>query len=235
MLKTQRLHINLQKKCHALLLASAACLSLLSGCATKTTHTVVAPETVVSYNTTYNGPKSTLVVGNFDNRSDYARGLFATAGDPLGSQAKTVLKTHLQQTNRFKIVDRDSSSDAQQEAKYLKQQQNITGARYAVTGAVTEFGRKEVGDKQLFGILGSGKQQIAYSKVLLNVVDVLTSEIVHTTQGAGEYALSEREVLGFGSNAGYDSTLNGKVLDLAVREAINNLVRDLESGRLQMK
>ena len=235
MLKTRRVHLMLQKNNRILLLASAACLGLFSGCATKTTHSVVAPETVASYNTTYTGPKSTLVVGNFDNRSDYARGLFATAGDPLGNQAKTVLKTHLQQTNRFKIVDRDSSSDAQQEAKYLKQQQTITGARYAVTGAVTEFGRKEVGDKQLFGILGSGKQQIAYSKVLLNVVDVLTSEIVHTTQGAGEYALSEREVLGFGSNAGYDSTLNGKVLDLAVREAINNLVRDLESGRLQLK
>ena len=128
-------------------------------------------------------------------------------------------------------MDRDSTSVAATEAGYLKQTQNIKGARYAVTGAITEFGRKEIGDKQLFGLLGAGKQQIAYAKVQLNIVDVLTSEVVQATQGAGEYALSEREVLGFGSNAGYDATLNGKVLDLAVREAVNQLVNSIEQGR----
>jgi len=43
--------------------------------------------------------------------------------------------------------------------------------------------------------------------------------------------LSNREVLGFGGTAGYDSTLNGKVLDLAIREAINRLVEGLEQRR----
>jgi len=50
-------------------------------------------------------------------------------------------------------------------------------------------------------------------------------------QGAGEYALSNREVLGFGGTAGYDSTLNGKVLDLAVRQAVDALVTKFESGQ----
>jgi len=83
--------------------------------------------------------------------------------------------------------------------------------------------------------LGRGKEQVAYAKVNLNVVDVQTSEVVHSVQGAGEYALSAREVLGFGSTASYDSTLNGKVLDLAVREAVNNLVLDLQSGKWSLK
>jgi len=111
------------------------------------------------------------------------------------------------------------------------QAQAIKGADFAVTGDVVEFGRKEVGDVQLFGILGSGKKQVAYSKVTLNIVDVLTSEVVYSVQGAGEYALSDREVLGFGGTSGYDSTLNGKVLDLAIREAINRLVEGLEQGK----
>jgi len=38
-------------------------------------------------------------------------------------------------------------------------------------------------------------------------------------------------VLGFGGTSGYDATLNGKVLDLAIREAVNNLVAGIESGR----
>ena len=128
-------------------------------------------------------------------------------------------------------MDRDNMDEIAREAKLKNQTQALKGADFAVTGDVTEFGRKEVGDQQLFGILGSGKKQIAYSKVTLNVVDVLTSEVVFSVQGAGEYALSNREVLGFGGTAGYDSTLNGKVLDLAIREAINRLVEGLESGR----
>jgi curli biogenesis system outer membrane secretion channel CsgG len=151
--------------------------------------------------------------------------------DRLGGQAKTVLMGHLQQTGRFKLVDRDNMEEIAREAKIRNQEQTLKGADFAVTGDVTEFGRKEVGDVQLFGILGSGKKQVAYSKVTLNVVDVLSSEVVYSVQGAGEYALSDREVLGFGGASGYDSTLNGKVLDLAVREAVDRLVEGMEQGK----
>lgn len=66
------------------------------------------------------------------------------------------------------------------------------------------------------------------------MVDVKTSEAVYSAQGAGEYSLSNREVVGFGSTASYDSTLNGKVLDLAIREAVDNLVGGVESGALRL-
>ncbi|MDP1228020.1 CsgG/HfaB family protein, partial [Klebsiella pneumoniae] len=62
------------------------------------------------------------------------------------------------------------------------------------------------------------------------VVNISTSEVVYSVGGAGEYKLSNREVIGFGGTASYDSTLNGKVLDLAMREAVNNLVNGIESG-----
>ena len=55
--------------------------------------------------------------------------------------------------------------------------------------------------------------------------------MVYSSQGAGEYALSNREIIGFGGTASYDSTLNGKVLDLAMREAVNKLVNAVESGQ----
>ena len=61
-------------------------------------------------------------------------------------------------------------------------------------------------------------------------MDVLSSTVVFSVQGGGEYELSNREVVGFGGTSGYDSTLNGKVLDLAVREAINRLVEGVEAG-----
>lgn len=209
------------------------CLFLF-GCTATESHRVVESPKVESYGTTYNGPKTTLVVGNFQNRSNYMQGLFSSGDDQLGNQAKTILKTHLQQTNRFKVVDRDNMAQIQEEAQLRGQQQSLKGARYAISGAVTEFGRKVTGDKQFFGILGSGKNQIAYAKVSLNVVDVLTSEIIHSVQGAGEYQLSEREIIGFGSNTGYDATLNGKVLNFAITEAVNELVRAKNTGVLQL-
>ena len=202
----------------------------LAGCATES-HKAVAVHKPASAGTNYTGPKSTLVVGEFDNRTSYLRGLFSDGVDRLGGQAKTILIGHLQQTGRFRMVDRDNMDKIAYEANLLGQKQTLKGADLAITGDVVEFGRKEVGDQQLFGILGRGKQQVAYSKVTLNVVDVLTSEVIHSVQGAGEYALSNREVLGFGGTSGYDSTLNGKVLDLAIREAINRLVEDLENGK----
>lgn len=202
----------------------------LAGCATES-HQAVQPQKVASAETAYNGPKSTLVVGKFDNRSGYMRGLFSDGLDRLGGQAKTIVIGHLQQTGRFKVVDRDNMEEIAREAKLKGQDQKLKGADFTITGDVAEFGRKEVGDRELFGLLGSGKKQVAYSKVTLNVVDVLTSEVVYSVSGAGEYALDNREVLGFGGTAGYDSTLNGKVLDLAIREAINRLVEGLEAGR----
>jgi curli biogenesis system outer membrane secretion channel CsgG len=202
---------------------------LLAACATESSQTV-APKQVASAGTTYSGPKSTIAVGKFDNRSTFLRGLFSDGVDRLGSQAKTILITHLQQSKRFVVVDRENMSEIQQEAKLRGKEQKLSGANFVLTGDVTEFGRKETGDQQLFGILGRGKTQVAYSKVSVNVVNALTSEVVFSVQGAGEYALSNREIIGFGGTASYDSTLNGKVLDLAIREAVNRLVEGIERG-----
>jgi curli biogenesis system outer membrane secretion channel CsgG len=218
-----------QPAVRALVVATAFAASL-AGCATEA-HRTLEPQQVASAGTPYRGPKSTLVVGKFDNRSSYLRGLFSDGVDRLGGQAKGVLVTHLQQTGRFTVVERDNLEEITREAAIRGAQQQLKGADFAVTGDVAEFGRKEVGDVQLFGILGSGKKQVAYSKVNLNVINVLTSEVVYSVQGAGEYELSSREVLGFGGASGYDSTLNGKVLDLAIREAVNRLVEGVEQGK----
>lgn len=202
---------------------------LLGGCATEQSRTLEVAK-VTSASSTYQGQRSPIAVGKFDNRSSYMRGLFSDGVDRLGGQAKTILITHLQQSNRFNVLDRDNMNELAQESAISNKRAQLRGADFVVTGDVTEFGRKEVGDQQLFGILGRGKSQIAYAKVALNIVNVNTSEVVFSAQGAGEYSLSNREVIGFGGTASYDSTLNGKVLDLAIREAVNNLVSGVDSG-----
>lgn len=215
------------------ILAPIACIALFSGllggCATESSRSLEVAKTE-SARTVYNGTRHPISVGKFDNRSSFMRGIFTDGVDRLGSQAKTILITHLQQSNRFNVLDRENMSEIKQEADINQSSQKLKGARYVITGDVTEFGRKEVGDHQLFGLLGRGKSQVAYAKVALNVVDVQTSEVIYSAQGAGEYSLSNREVIGFGGTASYDSTLNGKVLDLAMRQAVDALVAGVDSG-----
>lgn len=223
----------MQKRIPALLSAVATLLAL-AGCATETSRAVEAPR-VQTAARPYSGPKTTVAVGKFENKSAFLRGIFSDGIDRLGGQAKTILITHLQQTGRFSVLDRENMDEIKREATLAGSEQKFKGAAFAISGDVTEFGRKETGDVQLFGIVGAGKSQVAYAKVSLYVIDVATSEVVASVQGAGEYVLNNREVLGFGGTAGYDATLNGKVLDLAIREAVDKLATETENGSWSRK
>ncbi|WP_430365879.1 CsgG/HfaB family protein [Trinickia sp. NRRL B-1857] len=220
------------KRYGALMIAAVA--AALSGCATESSQTLAVPAVAVAQ-TPYAGKPVAISIGKFDNRSDYMRGIFSDGVDRLGGQAKTILTTTLQQSGRFNVLDRDNLSEIKQEAGFMHKAQSVKGANYVITGDVTEFGRKEIGDNELFGILGRGRKQIAYAKVSLNVVDTTTSEVVASSQGAGEYSLSDREIVGFGGTASYDSTLNGKVLNLAIQEAVNHLAQKVDAGALQTR
>ena len=208
---------------------SALLFLFVTGCATESNKSLAVQQTQAA-KSVYSGPRSTIAVGNFDNRTSFQRGIFSEGEDRLGGQAKTILITHLSQTNRFTVLDRDNMEQIRREAQIRGETQNLIGASHIITGDVSEFGRREVTNRALFGVAGRGKQQVAYSKVNLNIVDIRTSAVVYTASGAGEYALNDQEILGFGSTAGYDSTLNGKVLDLAIREAVDRLAEAIDSG-----
>ena len=216
----------------ALIAINIIAIFVLGGCATETSKSIQTPQ-VMAAATPYMGQKAPVSIGKFENRSSFLRGIFTDGVDRLGNQAKTILISHLQQSNRFNVLDRENLSETRQESMFKNQGQQIKGADFVITGDVTEFGRKEVGDQQLFGLLGRGKEQIAYSKVTLNIVNIKTTEVIYSVQGAGEYTLSNREIIGFGGTASYDSTLNGKVLDFAVREAVDKLSKAVDSGLMR--
>lgn len=221
------------------LLRSGSCMGILllfsgilGGCATESSRTVPVKQ-LQNGQAVYNGPRVDIAAGKFANRSNYMNGIFSDGIDRLGNQARTLLLSRLQQSGRFNVMDRDNITEGKQEAAFLHQNQTIQGAKYLITGDVTAFGRKETGDMALFGIAGHGHAQIAYAKVSLQIVNPLTSQMIATSDGAAEYKLSDREVLGFGSVTGYDSTLNGKVLDLAIQDAVSRLSADVDAGQLK--
>jgi len=156
-------------------------------------------------------------------------GIFSDDKNRLGAQARNILMTHLSQSGRFTLMDRVNMDNLATEADYSGMKQSITGGQIVLTGAVTEFGRREVGRRD--SVFHRSRTQVAYAKVTLSIVDVKTSQVKFSCQGAGEFDLKDRGVLGFGSTAGYDATLTDKVLNLAVIEAVNRLVEGLESNR----
>lgn len=207
---------------------------LIAGCTTERSRIVDTP-TVASYSRDYNGPTTAAAIGRITNASPYLRGIFSDGQDRLGNQAKTILQTHLTQTSRFDMLDRDNLDELALESSLSGEALALEGARIVFTGEVTEFGRRTTGDNWLFGILSRGRKQTAYSKVSLNVVNAQSGEVLYAVQGAGEFSLSDRESLGFGSQSGYDTTLNGKVLNLAITNAVDELVADLDSGVFQVQ
>ncbi len=206
----------------------AALMLSMGACSATESNRTIEASSVRSSGTRYSGVKHRLVIGEFTNRSPYMSGIFSDNTDRLGAQARNILMTHLSQSGRFVLMDRDNMGNLAVEANYSGKTQNITGGDIVLTGAVTEFGRREVGRQDF--IFHRSRTQVAYAKVTLSIVDVGTSQVQYSCQGAGEFELTDRGVLGYGSTAGYDATLADKVLNLAMIEAINRLVEGLEDG-----
>src|SRR3546814_8718074 len=98
---------------------------------------------VTSAGTPYQGPRSPISVGKFDNQSSFMRGVFSDGVDRVGNQAKTILVSHLQQSGRFNVLDRTNMGEIGQEAALKGQAQTIKGADYVITGDVSEFRSEE--------------------------------------------------------------------------------------------
>jgi len=90
-----------------LLLSSFAITALtLSGCAAVESNRTIETKAVqADYSVPYEQRKK-VVVSNFNNASDYQRGVFSSDKDRLGSQAQDILSSQLQMTNFFRVVNR---------------------------------------------------------------------------------------------------------------------------------
>lgn len=214
-------------------LMAVVSLSLCACSAPVETRQALAVDQVASFNTTYSGPRYPIVLGKFENKTQYHKGIFYEGkDDQLGHQAQQILKTHLVSTNRFVVMDRWNLDEIKNEAAIAGKPMNLKAGQLIVSGVVTEFGRRETGGEALGGVLGGSRTQSAYAKISVTIIDVNTSQIVFAAQGAGQTNLTNEQVLGFGSKAGYDATLTDKVLNLAMIEVVNRLVEGLESGKI---
>lgn len=178
--------------------------------------------------------RMTIGIARFTNESVYGSGLFTDAsGDRLGKQASDLLARHLMETQRFNVVERQDIGKLKAEADLMgmneKQfKQNLTGVDALIIGSVAELGRDETGGSWL---VGKERTQRARARVVLRMVDPKTGQVFYTQEGSGDATLSASSTLGFGGSMGFDSTLEGKAIDAAIVNMMNNVIQTLDSRR----
>lgn len=169
--------------------------------------------------------KRKVAIGRFTNETTYGQSFFIDQdNNRIGKQAMDILSAKLFQTGKFIMLERSDIAQIQKELKIGGSSELKNAADYIIVGSITEFGRKEVSE---VGIFSRNKKQVADAKVHIRVVDVATGQIIYSEEGKGQ-AYSEAAVtFGVGDKAGYDSTLNDKVLDAAITNLASNIIENM--------
>jgi curli biogenesis system outer membrane secretion channel CsgG len=178
--------------------------------------------------------RMTVGIARFTNESTFGSGLFTDAeGDRLGKQASDVLANRMMETQHFNVVERQDIGRLQAEAKLMglsdaEFRQHLQGVDALIMGSVVELGRETTGKTWLFG---RTKEQRARARVVLRLVDPRSGAVFYASEGSGDATLETTSTLGFGGVSAWDSTLDGKAIDAAIVNMMNNVVRSLDGHR----
>ena len=218
------------KRFTAILLISFYCFSTFS-CTTITPPVVIPVETnkqTVSKSIEKSRKpfiKRKVAIGRFTNETNYGKGFFDKSNEnTIGRQAMDILSTRLTQSEKFIMLEREDMDLINSELKMNNLNNLNIAADYLIIGSISEFGRNTTGE---VGVFSRTKKQSAYAKVNIRLVDVSTGQLIYSEEGAGEAFSEVGTVLGAGTRAGYDSSLNDKVISAAISKLVNNIIENL--------
>ena len=135
-----------------------------------------------------------------------------------------ILSSKLFETGRFIMLERADISKIEKELSIGNNSTLKNAADFIIVGSITEFGRKEVSD---VGVFSRVKKQEASAKVHIRIIDVITGQIIYSEQGKGVAYSEAGTVFGVGNKAGYDSSLNDKVLAIAITDIASNVIENM--------
>ena len=148
-----------------------------------------------------------LAIQRFSNETRFYMSIFRPENDPMGKQAVTILSTKLASTKKFILLE-IPENDKLQEEWQISDYQNL-GADYLIKGSIIEFGRKNENVRKK-------KYQIAYAKISIQLIDVLTGQIVYAEEANGEAKTD-------GTTTDYDATLNDKAISEVISKLVNSI------------
>lgn len=184
---------------------------------------VVAPPAIETQQPARPALKRKVAIGRFSNETRYGKALLMEGDrDPLAGQAFDMLSARLVESGKFLVFERGRDVDDGVSSKI-----NV-GVDALIVGSVTEFGRKVEAKS---GFLNSKTRQVASATVEVRLVDPSTRQAFFSTKGSGSASVEVGEVAGFGSAAGYDSTLNDKAIGAAISDLLTNVMNKLQERR----
>lgn len=171
--------------------------------------------------------KRKIALGRITNETNYGQSLLRDRhDDPLGKQVTDLMSKALTESGAYLVFERPDIGRIQAEGSLTDTKLNLIGVDALIIGSLTEFGRKTLGET---GFASSSKRQVAFAKVDVRVVDVNTGHVFFATSGAGEASTETASTFGFGSQAGYDGTLNDSAIRQAVAGAVSKLSVEMSS------
>jgi len=206
---------------------------LLYNCATVSTPTIVkptesidiSPSLIQNFATEKLGPKRKVAIARFSNETNYGQSVFVKDNpEKVGKQAVDMLSSKLVATEKFILLERSDLALINNELELGSLDPISNMADYLIVGSITEFGRKDQGE---VGAFSRSKKQTAFAKVTIRLIDVRNGVIIYSEEGSGEASSETGTVLGMGSQAGYDSSLNDKALDAAITHLSSNVIENL--------
>lgn len=214
-------------------LVTSLMFGLLSGCAVQTppvaqkeapqseSEQKTAQQAALSQTPAVPTLKRKIALGRMTNETHYGQSLLRDShDDPLGKQVTDLMSKALTESGAYLVFERPDITRLLSESQLTNKKLDLVGVDALIIGSLTEFGRKVVGET---GFVSGSKRQVAFAKVDVRVVDVNTGHVLFATSGAGEASTETASTFGFGSQAGYDGTLN----DTAIRQAVSSVVSRL--------
>ncbi len=203
-----------------------ACMVACSSCVTPRAQRTVTPPMVTrtAASAQGNGLKRKVVIARFSNETLYGKSILLGDKDLLGRQASDMLATRLTESGNFVLFERNDPAPILEALDNSSIEELGLPADYLIIGSVSEFGRETKSKKGLFS---RTKMQIARAKVNVRLVDVRSSRVIFASDGTGEAETEVGTVVGLGTSAGFDSTLNDKAISAAISKVVNNLLAEL--------
>ena len=171
--------------------------------------------------------KRKIALGRISNETNYGRSLLHDRyDDPLGKQVTDLMSKALTESGAYLVFERPDIGRVQAESRLTDSKLKLIGVDALIVGSLTEFGRKTVGAT---GFVSSSKRQVAFAKIDIRLVDTTTGHVFFAASGAGEASTETASTFGFGSQAGYDGTLNDAAIRQAVADAVNRMSVELSA------
>ncbi len=169
--------------------------------------------------------KRVVAISRFSDETKRGNSFFVDKdNNRIGKQASDILSARLTESGKFLMLERSDLVKLEQENKLNGDKKTTIAADYMIIGSVSEYGRSTTSE---VGLFARNKIQKANVTVNIRLVNTKTSQVMYSEEASGEALSEANNVLGVGTRAGYNTSLDDKALSAAISKLVSNIMENL--------